>query len=119
MPIRFIVLLLALALAGISAACGEQSEHAIRDVDEAADTLETPGGVESAAEKISEDVENSARFYDETYDSARKREGAIEAGGDAYDAVLDVPEEKTKKSLWLAERSASSGDLRTSSAARG
>ena len=128
-----VVLLLALALTVISAACGEQAERAVESVDEAADVVDWEarelvdaakeggaadtakaveamretvdalekkrGGAEAVAEELSENVENSARVYEETYDAARERgEGAIEAGGEAYEAVLDIPEEKKKES---------------------
>jgi len=64
---------------------------------EAVDKVETPGGAEAVAEELSENFENSARVYDESYDAARKRgENAIEAGGEAYDDVLDIPEEETE-----------------------
>lgn len=48
--------------------------------------------------ELTENVEESARVYDETYDDARSEgENAIEAGGDAYNAVLEIPEEKEER----------------------
>lgn len=83
MPRSLAVGLSVLALAAFGVACGDEgpARDAVGTVDE-----------------LSENVENSARVYDETYDAARKAgEDRIEAGGEAYDAVLDIPEEEEEK----------------------
>ncbi len=50
-------------------------------------------GVKDVAEKLEKNVENAAKVAEESYDSARKKgEGRLEAAGEAYNAVLDVPE---------------------------
>lgn len=57
---------------------------------EAVDAVETRAGAEKVGDELSENVEDSVRVYDETYDAARERgENPIEAGGEAYDEVLD------------------------------
>lgn len=84
MTIRSPIALLLIATAALGAACRDE-----RPAERA---------VEAGAEKLSENVDDSAGVYDETYDAARERgEGAIAAGGDAYNAVLEIPEEKEEE----------------------
>ena len=95
MPIRFTTLLMILALAAFGAACGNDAPDKSAIAAEAGDALRD---VEAGAERLAENVEDSARVYDETYDAERERgENAIEAGGAAYEAVLETPEEEEKK----------------------
>lgn len=90
----------------------EQEAHALVDaakeggaadtarvVDQAAraavDTLGKQGGAEAVAEDLAGRVEDSAGAYDKAYDAARASgDNPIEAGGEAYDAVLDTAEER-------------------------
>lgn len=70
----------AAAVAGIAFACSEGEIR--KDADE-------------AAKVVRDNPENAARVYDETYEKERQKgEGRIEASGDAYDSVLEVPKER-------------------------
>jgi hypothetical protein len=49
----------------------------------------------AAAEEIEDNVENSEKLMEETYDKDRAEgEGVVEASGDAYEAVLEAGREK-------------------------
>jgi hypothetical protein len=72
----------AAALAAVALGCGEREVH--KDAEE-------------AAEALRDNPPEAAGVYEETYEQKRKQgEGRIEASGDAYDAVLEVPKERAE-----------------------
>lgn len=73
---------------GISQAAG--------DAGAAEQAIDARGGVEGVANELEKNVEHSAETYDESYNAARKSgENVIEAGGQAYNSVVDIPRERT------------------------
>lgn len=53
---------------------------------------------EAVAEDLADNVERSAEIEKDTYDEARERgEGAVQAAGEAYEAVLEVPDEEEQQ----------------------
>jgi hypothetical protein len=47
------------------------------------------------AKELGEKVEKSAKVMGQTYDEARERgENAVDAAGEAYNEVLEIPEEE-------------------------
>jgi hypothetical protein len=90
MPSRRTALFMSLTLAAFGVACG--GEGPSEDVE----AIEK--GAKAMEEEIVENVERSAETYEETYEEARKKgESAVEAGGEAYNAVQDLAEEEKKK----------------------
>jgi membrane-bound ClpP family serine protease len=85
---------------GLAAAAREgEAAKLAKDADasarEATKTMETPGGIEAAADEVVENIERSQNSMDETYEQDRAAgESVAEAAGDAYEAVLEIPEEK-------------------------
>lgn len=82
------------AAARTAAAVEEGAEQAAQDVEEqgAAATAKEVG------ETLEGNVERSAQAYDDTYRKERAAgEGVAGASGDAYEAVLDEPDEKPKE----------------------
>jgi hypothetical protein len=75
------------------------AETAAKDAEEAA---KDAAGV---AKEIPGNVEESAHVYDKTYKAERKKgDNPLEAGGDAYDSVLEIPDEqKTEEQKKPAE----------------
>lgn len=87
--VRIAALGLILAVAWFGVACGDESGEGV--------AAEATDAVEKAAKGLEENIEKSNRVYEETYDEARERgEDAIDAAGDAYNAVLEIPEEEKK-----------------------
>ena len=82
MRVRGYRLCFALAAAGLAIGCGQ--DEARKDV-------------KHAAEGVRENAKDATEVYEETYKEDRKKgEGRVEAAGDAYEAVLEVPKERTE-----------------------
>jgi len=84
--VRIALVFGALALA-VTVGCSEQSaKDAVQSAEEHMD---------AAGEKLEENVDRSNEILEETYDKARAEgEGAVEAAGDAYNAMLEEPEKE-------------------------
>lgn len=82
MRVRAVCLCFAVAAAGLAVGCGQ---------DEAREEIK------EAAEVVGERPKDAIRVYEETYEEDRKKgEGRVEAAGDAYEAVLEVPKERAE-----------------------
>ena len=84
---------------GAAASAGEAALGLARDAAEAVDARGAVGaaeaGVDAAADETLRNLDTTTKAGEEAYDEARKRgEKRIEAAGEAYDAALEVPEEK-------------------------
>ena len=81
-------------LAGAARAGG--IHQAAGDARAAEKAFNARGRVEGVANELEKNVEHSAETYDESYNAARKSgENVIEAGGQAYNSVVDIPRERT------------------------
>lgn len=71
-----------------------------KGVEQAAEDVEEQGvaaTAKEAGEKLEGNVERSAQVYEDTYQEKRAAgEGVVDASGDAYDAVLEEPDEESK-----------------------
>lgn len=86
MPKHSSTVLLILALAAFGVACGGGGPE------------EDEAKAAAIEKELGENVERSTRTLEETYDAARKSgESAVDAGGEAYNAVQDLSEEEKKK----------------------
>jgi hypothetical protein len=86
---RLLLTALSIVILGIGGACSDAAEspgEAAEDVMQEA---------EAVATGLGENVENSAKVMEEAYDDARKKgENAVNAAGEAYNEVLEIPQER-------------------------
>jgi hypothetical protein len=71
---------LAVVVAGVAFGCSEAREEA-----------------EKVSEVVRENPKDAVEVYEDTYEEKRKKgEGRVDAAGDAYNAVLEVPKERAE-----------------------
>jgi len=88
---RLLVTVLSIGILGIGGACSDAAESPGKAAEHAMEEAA------SAAAGLGENIENSAQVMEDAYDAAREKgENAVNAAGDAYNDVLEIPEEKKK-----------------------
>lgn len=90
-PRTFVLCATLVCAAGVAFGCGQDSS-----TERAAEKIEAAEqAAERAAETVGDHVENAGEVLEEGYGSARKQgESPVEAAGDAYNEVLEVPEDR-------------------------